>query len=95
MSRRSASGRKPDKHCKTAGLQSFEFNAGVAESFFDSQPRQLSRPCRAIFDSVDRALCNSDSFTKIRLTPTRHGPAGAELGGEQLPVVLNSTRRQF
>jgi hypothetical protein len=39
MSRRSASGRKPDKHCKTAGLQSFEFNAGVAESFFDSGHR--------------------------------------------------------
>ena len=35
MSRRSASGRNPNKHCKTAGLQSFEFNAGVAESFFD------------------------------------------------------------
>jgi hypothetical protein len=81
--------------CETAGRQFLEFNTCFAECFFDSQPRQLSRPCRAIFDSIDRALRNSDSFTKIRLTPTRHGPAGAELGGEQLPVVLNTTRRQF
>jgi hypothetical protein len=35
----SASGRKANKHCKAAGLQSFEFNAGVAESFFDSGHR--------------------------------------------------------
>jgi hypothetical protein len=33
MSRGSAGGRKPNKHCKTAGLEPFEFNAGVAESF--------------------------------------------------------------
>jgi hypothetical protein len=39
MSRGSAGGRNPNKHCKTAGLQFFEFNAGVTESFFDSQPR--------------------------------------------------------
>jgi hypothetical protein len=81
--------------CETAGLQFLEFNAGVAESFFDSQPRQLSRLCRAIFDSIDRALRNSDSFTKIGLTPTQHGPAGADLSGEELPFVLNTTRRQI
>jgi hypothetical protein len=95
MSRRSASGSNPNKHCKTAGLQSFEFNAGIAESFFDSQPRQLSRPCRAVFDPIDRTLRHSGSFTKIGLAPTQHGPAGAELGGEQLPLVLNMTRRQI
>ena len=39
MSRGSVGGRNPNKHCKTAGLQFFELNAGVAESFFDSQPR--------------------------------------------------------
>jgi hypothetical protein len=39
MSRRSAGGRNSNKHCKAAGLQSFEFNAGIAESLFDSQPR--------------------------------------------------------
>jgi len=91
----SARGRKPNKHCKTAGLQSFEFNTCVAESFFDSQPRQLSRPCRAIFDPIDRTLRHSGSFTKIGLAPTQHRPAGAELGGEQLPLVLNMTRRQI
>jgi tetratricopeptide (TPR) repeat protein len=48
MSRRSASGRNPNKHCKTAGLQSVEFNARVAERLFDPQPRQLSRPGRAV-----------------------------------------------
>ena len=95
MSRRSASGRNPNKHCKTAGLQSFEFNAGVAESFFDSQPRQLSRPCRAIFDPIDRTLGNAGSFTKIGLAPTQHGPAGADLGGKQLPLVLNAARRHI
>jgi hypothetical protein len=56
MSQRSASGRNPNKHCKAAGLQSFEFNAGVAEGSFDSPPRQLSRPCRAVFDPIDRTL---------------------------------------
>jgi hypothetical protein len=39
MSRRSASGRKANKHCKTAGLQPLELNAGVAEGLFDAQPR--------------------------------------------------------
>jgi hypothetical protein len=39
MSRGSAGGRNPNKHCKTAGLQFFEFDAGVAESFFDSGHR--------------------------------------------------------
>jgi hypothetical protein len=29
----SANGRKANKHCKAAGLQSFEFNAGVAKAF--------------------------------------------------------------
>ena len=66
----SASGRKANKHCKAAGLQSFEFDAGVAESFFDSQPRQLSRPCRAIFDPIDRTLGNAGSLAKIGLAPT-------------------------
>jgi hypothetical protein len=39
MSRALASGRKPDKHFKTAGLQFLEFNTCFAESFFDSPPR--------------------------------------------------------
>jgi hypothetical protein len=95
MGRGSASGRKPNKHCKAAGLQSFEFDAGVAESFFDSQPRQLSRPCRAIFDPIDRTLGNAGSLAKIGLAPTQHGTAGADLGGEELPLVSNSARRQI
>ena len=95
MSRGSAGGRNPNKHCKTAGLQFFELNAGVAESFFDAQPRQLSRPCRAVFDPIDRTLGNAGSFTKIGLAPTQHGPAGADLGGKQLPLVLNTARRHI
>ena len=95
MNRRSASGRKANKHCKAAGLQFFEFNAGVAESLFDSQPRQLSRPCRAVFNPIDRTLGNAGSFTKIGLAPTQHGPAGADLGGKQLPLVLNTARRHI
>jgi hypothetical protein len=95
MSRRSASGRKPNKHCKAAGLQSFEFNAGVAESFFDSQPRQLSRLCRAVFDPIDRTLGNAGSLTKIGLAPAQHGPASADLGGKELPLVLNTARRHI
>jgi hypothetical protein len=91
----SASGRDPNKHCKAAGLQSFEFNAGVAESFFDAQPRQLSRPCRAVFDPIDRTLGNAGSFAKIGLAPTQHRPAGADLGGEELPLVLNAARRHI
>ena len=90
MSRRSASGRKANKHCKAAGLQFPEFNAGVAESFFDSQPRQLSRPRRAVFDPIDRTLGNAGSFAKIGLAPTQHGPTGADLGGKELPLVLNT-----
>jgi hypothetical protein len=92
MSRRSAGGRNPNKHCKAAGLQSFEFNAGVAESFFDSQPRQLSRPGRAIFDPIDRTLGNAGSLAKIGLTPTQHGPASADLGGKELPLAFDATR---
>ena len=95
MSRGSAGGRNPNKHCKTAGLQSFELNAGVAESFFDSHPRQLSRPCRAVFDPIDRTLGNAGSFAKIGLAPTQHRPAGADLGGEELPLVLNAARRHI
>ena len=91
----SASIRNPDKHCKAAGLQSFEFNAGVAEGSFDSPPRQLSRPCRPIFDPIDRTLSNAGSFTEVGLAPTQHGTSGADLGGEELPVVLNATRRQI
>jgi hypothetical protein len=89
----SASGRNPNKHCKTAGLQSFEFDAGVAERFFDSQPRHLSRPCRAIFNPIDRTLGNAGFFTKIGLAPAQHRTAGADLGGEELPLVLNMTQR--
>ena len=95
MSRPLAGGRNPDKHCKAAGLQSFEFNAGVAESLFDSQPRQWSRPSRAIFDPIDRTLGNAGSFTKIGLAPTQHGPAGADLSGEELPLVLYMARRHI
>jgi hypothetical protein len=91
----SASGRDPNKHCKAAGLQSFEFNAGVAESFFDAQPRQLSRPCRAVFDPIDRTLGNAGSLAEIGLAPTQHRPAGADLGGEELPLVLNAVRRHI
>src|SRR5580693_3619934 len=95
MGRGSASGRKPNKHCKTAGLQSFEFDAGVAESLFDSLPRQLPRPCRAVFDAVDRTLGNAGSLAKIGLAPTQHGPAGADLSGKELPLVLNTAGRQI
>jgi hypothetical protein len=86
----SASGRKPNKHCEAAGLQSFEFDARVAENLFDSQPRQLSRPCRAIFDPIDRTLGNAGSLTKIGLAPAQHGSAGTDLCGEELPLVLNT-----
>jgi hypothetical protein len=92
MSSRSASTRKPNKHCKTAGLQPLEFNARVAESLFDSPPRQLSRPGRAVFDPIDRALGNAGSLAKIGLAPAQHGPAGADLGGKELPLVLNTAR---
>src|SRR5579862_2201652 len=95
MSRRSASTRNPNKHGKAAGLQFPEFNAGVAESFFDSQPRQLSRPCRAVFDPIDRTLGNAGSFTEVGLAPTQYGPASADLGGKELPFVLNAMRRQI
>ena len=91
----SASIRNPDKHCKAAGLQSFEFNAGVAEGFFDSPPRQLSRPCRAVFDPIDRTLGNAGSFAKIGLAPAQRGPAGADLGGKELPLVVNAARRHI
>ena len=95
MSRRSVTTPNPNKHCKAAGLQSFEFNAGVAESFFDAQPRQLSRPCRAVFDPIDRTLGNAGSFAEIGLAPTQHRPAGADLGGKELPLVLNAARRHI
>jgi len=95
MASRSASGRKPDKHCKTAGLQSLEFNTGVAESLCDSQPRQLPRPGRAVFDPLDCTLGNAGSLTKIGLAPTQHGPAGADLGGKEPPLVLNAARRHI
>ena len=91
----SASIRKPDKHCKAAGLQSFEFNAGVAEGSFNSPPRQLSRPCRAVFDPIDRTLGNAGSFTEVGLTPAQHGTSGADLGGKELPLVLNTARRHI
>jgi hypothetical protein len=95
MSRRSASDRKANKHCKAAGLQFFEFNAGVAESFFDSRPRQLSRPCRAVFDPIDRTLGNAGSLAEIGLAPTQHGPAGTDLGGKELPLILNTAGRNI
>jgi len=91
----SASIRNPDKHCKATGLQSFEFNAGVAEGSFDSPPRQLSRLCRAVLDPIDRTLGNADSFTKIGLAPAQHSPAGADLGGKELPLVVNAARRHI
>jgi hypothetical protein len=87
MSRPLASGRKPDKHCKAAGLQSSEFNAGVAETF--------SIRSRVIFDPIDRTLGNAGPFTKIGLAPTQHGPAGADLSGEELPLVLFTARRHI
>ena len=92
MSRRSTGGRNPNKHCKAAGLQFPEFNAGVAESLFDSRPRQLPRPCRAVFDPIDRTLGDAGSLAKIGLTPAQHRPAGADLGGKELPLVLNTAR---
>jgi hypothetical protein len=95
MSRALARGRKPDKHCKAAGLHSFEFNTCFAESYFDSQPRQLSRPRRAVFDPIDRTLGNAGPFTKIGLAPTQHGPAGADLSGEEPPLVLYTARRHI
>jgi hypothetical protein len=55
----------------------------------------LSRPCGAIFDPIDRTLGNAGSFTEIGLAPTQNGPAGTDLGGEELPLVLNATRRHI
>jgi hypothetical protein len=55
----------------------------------------LSRTCRAIFDPIDRTLGNAGSFTKIGLAPPQHGPAGADLGGKKLPLVLNAARRHI
>jgi hypothetical protein len=95
MTRRSASTRNPNKHCKAAGLQFLEFNAGVAESFFDSQPRQLSRPCRAVFDPIDRTLSNAGPFAEVGLAPAQHRAAGADLGGKELPLVLSAARRHI
>ena len=95
MSRRSATIRNPNKHCKAAGLQFLEFDAGVAEGFFDPQPGQLSRPCRAVFDPIDGTLGNAGSFAEVGLAPTQHGPAGADLGGEELPLVVNAARRHI
>jgi hypothetical protein len=91
----SAGTRKPDKHCKAAGLQSFEFNAGVAEGSFDSPPGQWSRPCRTVFDPIDRTLGNAGPFAEVGLAPTQHGTAGADLGGKELPLVLNAARRHI
>ena len=95
MSRRSVTTRNPNKHCKAAGLQFLEFDAGVAEGFFDSQPGQLSRPCRAVFDPIDGPLGNAGSFAEVGLAPTQHGTAGADLGGKELALVLNAARRQI
>jgi hypothetical protein len=55
----------------------------------------LSRPCRAVFDPIDRTLGNAGPFTKIGLAPAQHGPAGADLGGKELPLVLNAARRHI
>jgi hypothetical protein len=55
----------------------------------------LSRPRRAIFDPIDRTLGNAGPFTKIGLAPTQHGPAGADLSGEELPLVLYTARRHI
>jgi hypothetical protein len=55
----------------------------------------LSRPGRAVFDPIDRTLGNAGSLAKIGLAPTQHGTAGADLGGKELPLVLNATRRQI
>jgi hypothetical protein len=55
----------------------------------------LSRPCRAVFDPIDRTLGNAGSFAKIGLAPTQHGPAGADLSGEELPLVLYTARRHI
>jgi hypothetical protein len=55
----------------------------------------LSRPRRAIFDPIDRTLGNAGPFTKIGLAPTQHGPAGADLSGEELPLVLFTARRHI
>jgi hypothetical protein len=90
-----ASGRGPNKHGEPAGRQFFEFNAGVAEGLFDSQSRRLSGSRRAIFDPIDRTLGNAGSFAKIGLAPTQHGPASTDLGGEELPLVLNTARRHI
>jgi hypothetical protein len=55
----------------------------------------LSRPRRAIFDPIDRTLGNAGPFTKIGLAPSQHGPAGADLSGEELPLVLYTARRHI
>jgi hypothetical protein len=55
----------------------------------------LSRPCCAIFDPIDRALGNAGSLAEIGLAPAQHGPAGADLGGKELPLVLNTARRHI
>jgi hypothetical protein len=55
----------------------------------------LPRLGRAVFDPIDRALRHADSFAEIGLTPTQHGPAGAKLGGEQLPGVFGTVRRRI
>jgi hypothetical protein len=55
----------------------------------------LSRLCCTIFDPIDRALGNAGSFTEIGLAPAQHGPAGADLGGKELPLILNTARRHI
>jgi hypothetical protein len=55
----------------------------------------LPRLGRAVLDPIDRALRHTDSFAEIGLTPTQHGPAGAKLGGEQLPPVFSTVRQRI
>jgi hypothetical protein len=55
----------------------------------------LSRPGRAVFDPIDRTLGHTGSIAEIGLAPTQHSAAGADLGGKELPLVLNATRRQI
>jgi hypothetical protein len=57
MSGGSSGGRNPNKHRKASGLQSFEFDARIAESFFRFAVAAVSRHLRAVsFEHLGQAF---------------------------------------
>jgi hypothetical protein len=76
--------RGTNTHPETAIRQIFKFDVLGAPDLFDCPHRCAPWHRLALFELVDRSLCQTDTQTQFALTPAEHGPRQTDFGRKPL-----------